>query len=286
MQTSYSLDPAVGREGVQADSRTLKHIVSRCANGIIKAGKGVFSSTGFGQPGSNKRDPGSIYQNPTPGAAALATALLTGGASSASIQTITSFNGTNAAADMTPARKVTMVLSSHANWDATVAVLTGVNHLGLTVSENLTIPDAGNVTLTTTGYFKRLTSLVIPAQSGAAGTFTLGVSILDSSVTLADFVGFALYDAAQTAVVIPNTAGTAEYQDTDTVSVLVKGALWVVTEDACVAGGDVYVRTGAGTFSQLGAVRSDSDSSSAIQITGARFGRDSAIGALNIIELY
>lgn len=291
-QTSYSIQPAVGRAGVLADSRTMVHTVSRIMNGLAKAGLAAFRSTGFGQPGSNNRDPGSVFQNPSPAAAASAVSILaSGGASSLSSQVIsgTAFNGAGPGipgADMTPARKINLVLSNHANWSATTAVLTGVNHLGATVSENLSIPSGGNATVSTVGYFKQITSLSIPAQGGTSGTFTIGVGALSGTLAITDFEGFVIYDPSTDCPVVPNTAGTHELRDSYTASLLYKGAMWVNTENAVVAGAPVFVRIASGTFSQLGAVRGDADTASAIVIPNARFVRDSAIGGLNIIELY
>lgn len=71
-------------------------------------------------------------------------------------------------------RNVTLTLSSHADWDATVAVVTGLDVFGRTMAENLSIPNAGNATVVGVKAFKSLTSLVIPAQSGAGGTADLG----------------------------------------------------------------------------------------------------------------
>jgi hypothetical protein len=291
MQTSYALDPAVGREGMIADSRIMKHFVSRLANGVIRAGKAVFRSVGFGQPGSNNRDPGSVYQNSVPAAAATVNAILaTGGASSTSVQVVqgTALNGgSGVTADMAPARRVTLVLSNSANWLATNATLAGVNHLGQNVTELLAIPANGNVTLTSVGYFKRVTSLTIPVQGGAGGTYTIGVAILDSTVDITDFEGFAIYDASCDTVIFPNQNGVAEFRDSDSVSVMYKGALWVATENAVVAGQAAFVRIAAGAGgSQVGAARGDADTATAVVIPNARFLRDSGIGGLNILELY
>jgi hypothetical protein len=105
-----------------------------------------------------------------------ADAIITSRASSGSIQTITGtgLNGAVGQAAMDPPRSLEFVFSSHANWDATTAVVTGTDSAGNTVSENFTIPDAGNATVTGTQLFRTVTQVVIPAQSGTSGTFTLG----------------------------------------------------------------------------------------------------------------
>jgi hypothetical protein len=104
--------------------------------------------------------------------------LATGGASAIAEQTISgaSLNGVTGYRDMTVPRKITLVLSSHADWDATTATLTGLDVDGNSQSESLTIPNGGNSTVTSTKRYKRVVSLTIPAQSGTGGTFTVGVA--------------------------------------------------------------------------------------------------------------
>lgn len=103
-------------------------------------------------------------------------AIVATGASSLSEQTLTGSTLDGATGDdvMTEPRFITLILSSHANWDLTTAVLSGVDGNGNAVSENLTIPDGGNTTVTSTRRYLRVTSIVIPAQAGTSGTFTVG----------------------------------------------------------------------------------------------------------------
>lgn len=105
-------------------------------------------------------------------------AILSGGASSTSLQTLSgaSLNGVSGYRALSPSRRITLVLSSHADWDATTAVVTGKDAGGNTITENLSIPNGGNTTLTTTALFARVTSVAIPVQSGTGGTFTVGVA--------------------------------------------------------------------------------------------------------------
>ena len=285
MQTSYSLEPAIAREGMIADSRTFKHIVSRLAEGNIKAGRAVFRVPAGGQPFTSLSDPGTVWQQPFPDAAADVDAFKTNIVSSTSIQVIsgTAWNGLVGTSKLSPERLVTLVLSSHADWDATNATLRGYLN-GKLQSETLAIPNNGNATVTSTKYYDQILDLTIPAQSGTGGTATVGVAILDSSITLSDFEGFAVWDPCLVPNTIPSQDQVAEYHDKDAVSVMYKGGMWVVTEDAVVAGGTVNVRvTGTGN---VGAVRSDTDSGNAIAITGARFESDASAGGLVKIGLY
>jgi hypothetical protein len=289
MQTSVSTSKPYGRAGMKYDNSSFEKIISKICEGSVKAGLGVFRVPGYGQVGTTMVDPGSVYQGPSPVAAADVDAIIASGASAATEQTISGTGLTGVVGDdvMYPARTLTLVLSNHTDWDATTAVWTGKNEYGQSVTENVAIPNGGNGTVTTTGRFSQVTSLYIPAQTGAGGTFTAGVSILDGTVNLADFVGVALLDLSMVPNVVPSQDQTAEYHDADTVSVMRKGAIWVETEDACSEGGDVYVRVGTGAGgSQLGAFRSDADTASAVQITGARWGKDSSASGLNVLELY
>jgi len=108
---------------------------------------------------------------------ASATAIIaTGGASSASSQTLSgaALNGPRAGGTFRPA-KLSLVLSSHADWDATTAVVTGLGERGEAQTESLSIPDGGNSTVSGAKLFTKVTQVVIPAQSGTGGTFTLGL---------------------------------------------------------------------------------------------------------------
>ncbi len=114
--------------------------------------------------------------NPTANAASATSVLATGGASAASEQTLTAtdFNGAVGATPFRLPVKATLVLSSSADWNATNATLTGIDDKGTSVSETLAIPDGGGATVTSVNNYSRIVSLVIPAQGGTGGTFTIG----------------------------------------------------------------------------------------------------------------
>lgn len=285
MQTSYSNAPPIGRVGALADSRLFRHILSRIAEGTIEIGRSVFRVPVYGGEGQNaEHGPGMVYQQPSPAIAVDVDAILaSGGATAVTAQVFegTELNGVVGTGVMSPARKITAVLSSNANWDATTAVLTGETEDGEIVTENMTIPDGGNTTLTTTGTYRRVISWALPAQSGAGGTFTLGIAVLDT-VTIADWEGVAMFTPFEGGQLVPDANG--EIQDGETLAVMRKGSIWVVTEDACAPGGDVYTRVG-GT-GQMGAFRSDADGGNAVQIPGARWERASAANGLNKLAMY
>jgi hypothetical protein len=95
-------------------------------------------------------------------------------------------DGVIGGAAMVPGRYLELVLSSHADWDATTATLIGYDNNGNQITESLAIPNGGNATVNSTKRYARVVSLAIPAQSGTGGTFTLGVrarAVADGSST-------------------------------------------------------------------------------------------------------
>lgn len=104
-----------------------------------------------------------------------ADAIIATGASTAGLQTLTgaSLDGVVGGAVMSPPRMLSFTFSSHADWDATTATVTGKDVDGNTITETFAIPNGGGSANGTT-HFARVTSVAIPAQSGTGGTFTMG----------------------------------------------------------------------------------------------------------------
>lgn len=285
MQTNYSLDPAIAKEGMIADSRSLRHIVSRLCEGIVKAGLAVFRVPVYGSPFSGKGgDPGQVYQTPSPALAVDVDAIATSYTTSAAIQVLsgTALNGVVGDDAMRPGRLITGTLSSHADWNVGTMVVAGELD-GVAKSESVAIPDAGNTTISTVGAFDKVTSITISAMGGTGGTATFGIAVLDGSVTEADFEGFAIYDNTIPANVVPSQDQTAEYHDAGTINVMQSGAFWAVAEVPASAlyKGAVYVRISGG---QMGAVRHDADGGAAIAVTGWRFACDARTDGLVKVE--
>lgn len=261
-QISYSQNPAAGRPGQLAtcnawDSRT---IAVAEASGI-EPGRIVVRSA------SQTSGAGSVTKAVLPaGQAADVDAVIATGASAAAPQTYetATLDGVVGASAILVPAAVTMTISSHADWDATTAVLTAVNSEGVTVTENLSIPDAGNTTLTTTGLYVRVVSLAIPAQSGAGGTFTLGYA-QSSTITGAQIIGVAALDPSQEPpVLLPQYKIGAAWTE---------GVVWVATDALVVEGAKAYVRVFAGVGESLGILRGDADGGDAVLVPGARFGK-------------
>lgn len=293
MQLTYNSDPGMGRAGMLATADIVKRTMSRLARGPIAAGRGVFIVPALGAPGTPPNpNPGTVYQNPSPAAAVDVDAVITTRASAAAGVTVdsTGFNGVAGDGPFYPPRKLTVTTSAHADFDADAdgLVITYVNDQGATVSETFATADGGGETFTTTGYAVQPVSYAFAADSmsGAGGSFTAGVAVLDASVTIADFVGVALYDSATVESTYFADTRTEEYVDGATVPLLRVGSVWVTSEDACAEGAPVYMRVGAGAGgSLLGSFRSDADTATAVLVPGARWGRTSLANGLNILEL-
>lgn len=279
-QTSYSLNPAVGRVGMLADSRTIKNVRSRLADGDLAAGLAL----GLGEaPTAGGADPGSVKTLvASPAIGVDVDHIVTTHATAASDQTLTgtSLNGTVGGGVMTPSRNVTVTLNSHANWDATTGYIRGYDAQGNFRSESLTIPDGGNVTLTTVIGFSQVVEVFIPTQSGTAGSYTVGIAAGGVALGKHNVAGVALYDASRE----PNTS-TAEYDDNVAVPLLTKGAVYVSTEEACTPSSPVFVRITAAGAEEAGGFRTSSDSGDAFPMMGCRYLLSSGIAGLNVLEL-
>lgn len=157
-----------------------------------------------------------------------------------------------------PARRLTILLNSHADWDATTGQLVYEIPGGGYIVEALAIPNAGNVTLTSAHGAARFDKFIVPAQTSANAKIDR-VGVLNTVAFIGldkrHFSGVVLYSQTDE----PNSA-TLEYADGDEVSVLTKGFFWAVPESNVVEGGPVYARTvlsGADVRGQFSGVATD-----------------------------
>ena len=167
VQTSYPANPGGAYAGQLADSGAID-VQSGIADADIVAGIICV------------RDNAGQGVAPPAAAAASATAILaSGGTSTGGTQTLTTaLNGAVGRSAMVPPRNITFTFSSHADWDATTATVTGLDADGEALSEDFAIPNGGNATVTGAKLFASVTSVSIPAQSGTGGTFTIGTGLL------------------------------------------------------------------------------------------------------------
>lgn len=285
-QTSYSQRPGEALLGQIAEAMAPSMRSAGVARGQVKAGFGVFKVPGTGTRGQFPTKEREVFHQPNPSAAVDVDAFLTATATAATPVTHTSFNGVVGSSELQPARKLTITLSNHADFDATTATVVYLNEGGRRTTEVLNIPDGGNATLTTTGYVSQLISVALQAQAGVGGSYTIGIAAMPA-LTIADFLGVAIrqviHETFASNDVWRYTGGgvaasaTADYVDCDSVPFLSQGGIWVASEEAVSDMDPVYVRVAAGAGgSILGAFRNDADTASCVAVTGARFVRNAS----------
>lgn len=249
-QTAYTNVLAAARAGMLADDGYSEKI-SKVAQGTVRVG--TLSLIGIAATYQNGPFTASATAyNPSPGSVLAisdpvvsATSILASGGTTATSPTSFSgaaLNGTTGTSRMSPARRISLVLSNSANWTAGVTIkVTGVDQDGYVVTEVLFPPASGNVTLVTDGYFGRVTNIAVSATGGAAATFTAGFTAGDGLLGDCDSV-IPIYDPSRE----PLSSGAApnfdQYADKDPVPCLRRGAIWVVSEAATNEGDPVFVR--------------------------------------------
>lgn len=267
VQITYSLAPAAGLPGMpgRVGMKSLIRTFIACA--ALVPGRFYFKGPASGNAAG---EVGPIEP------AADADAIIATGASSGSQQVISgaSLDGVIGAGEIYPPRNITLTFSNHANWDATTAVVAGTDENGVAQTENFSIPDGGNATVTGATKFRTVTSITIPAQSGTSGTFTAGVgSLLGAADHIA--AGLAVLDVTRTSL---------NYADGDLVPIAREGEFYVTSETAVKEGDPVWVRVVAGVGENLGAVRATPDSNDCVRIKNARFTSTNSAG-LSKLEL-
>ncbi len=283
-QSSYSHRPSEATVGQLASAFAPYNITAKIARGLIKAGYAVFKTTANGGSHDSMLDPGECVHIPNPGVAVNTTAILaTGGTSATGTVSGAALNGVVGVTEMQPPRKVTIIFDASTDWDPTTGTFSFYNDQGALVTENVSI--ATSTTHTTTAFVSRVVSFAKPAQSGAGGTFTMGIAAL-AAASITDFLGVAIRKPIKTTIAtagiygypgITSTSVTADFIDGETVSVLEGGDIWVYAEEAIADGDPVYVRVASGAGgSVLGAFRNDADTASCLLVPGARFRRKSS----------
>lgn len=191
-------------------------------------------------------------------------AIIATGASTAGIQTLSgaSLDGVVGVLEMFPPRNLTFTISSHANWDATQIVVTGTDEDGVVMQEAFLVPDAGAATLTGLKHFRTVTQVVIPAQSGTAGTFTMGFGASLGPIGGQGVHGVAMYDASRKPEAYP-----VDY----CMPCVRKGRVNVTSESTYSDGDPVYVRWVSTGDEINGQVRNAPDASDCTLLKGARF---------------
>lgn len=267
VQTTYGAAPAIGYAGQFADTGD-RDVRSVTAEAVLTPGLVVLRGTSTKAEG----------KHPSAADAADPDGIIATIASAATAQTLSgaSLDGVIGGNDMLPPRNVVLVLSSHANWDLSIARVTGTDHEGNVITEELVIPDAGNATVTGVKHFRSVTSLYIPAQSGTSGTATLGTGSSLGPIGSEVVHGIALYDASREPEAYP-----VDY----VVPVLRRGRVYVQAEAAVDVGAPVYVRFVVTGDEQLGGLRGAPDANDCALLKGARWASKTTGAGLAVVEL-
>jgi hypothetical protein len=284
MQTSYDAKPAIGKEGMIADSRIMRNVISRISSGVIKAGRGVFRASSY-TPGLDSGNPGQIVQAISPVATLDVDAIATGTVIKSVVAGVTYLaavaNGAVGADEMIPPRRLTVTFDASTDWDPGAGSISFLDENGELVTEALAV--ATSAALTTTAKARSFVGITLPAATGTGGTATIGIAAL--AFTLADFEGVAVYDAS----VEPPAdaiAAVTEYGDDMAIPVLETGAIYVLPETAVVPTDTVYVRVAAGAGgSDLGAFGNTADTATCVAVTNAKWGSKASADALAILIL-
>lgn len=196
--------------------------------------------------------------------------------SSASPQTVAaaSFDGATGAVQMRQARNVTLTLSNSADWDATTAIVYGLDEDGAPTSESLTIPNGGNATVSGLKLFRSVSSVYIPAQSGTGGTATLGFGSILGPID----------GSAAGVVPFETSRSSLTFASGEVCPVVRVARVWVTTEEAVVEGRDVYVRMVATGDELVGAFRATPDANDCALLRSARWASTSTSG-LALLEI-
>lgn len=268
VQTSVRTQERLGRPGMAYDPSAQS--VTRVTEGAARPGQIALRGVVAAKAGKGAR---AIFAP----AAADPDGLKTNIGSTAGIQTLSGvdFQGAIGVTRMVPARNLVLVLSSHADWDATTAVATGLDEYGREITENIVIPNAGNATVTGAKFFSQITSFVIPAQSGTGGTATLGTGTLLAPLTQVDVIGIYRYLAAKQLA----QDATTEFAANDIVSVFDQGPVWVEVEEDVKDGEQVFTRLIATGDEVVGGYRNDRDGTivapDCVPVIGMRYSGDS-----------
>lgn len=273
--TGYKLPPSKARPGQLADgAHDIASVSCDAADGtppgllVIRTRNGDMAG---GPPVDITADPDSIYtSHPASGAGA---------------QNLTEadWDGVLADGGIFPPRKLTITLNSHADWDATTGSWTFPDENGVLITEAIDIPNAGNVTRTSTAYASGPpTAVSIPQQTSANATYQIGTS---ASATLegGDVLGVSVREHHGRTV--PVFDDNEIWDDQVEFGALRQGRIYVQMENAFVAGSHPYVRLVAGVGEQRGRFRTGPDGSDGVVVRRIRLMNSGDAGEYAVIDV-
>lgn len=257
-QSSYTQTPVLGKRGGVSDD---------CYGDDLTVALAAATIPGRLLIRSNQTvSPIPVAEIPVASAADV-DAIIVIGASTAGVQTLAAadFDGVIGADYFGVPAFISFTFSSNVDWDATNITVTGVLADGSTGTDTIAIPDGGNATVTGDVAFWKITGVSIPAQSGAGGTYTMGIAATGRELTGAQILGVAKRDA----LVIDDD----ELPTTRPAGARRLGRIFVETDETVVVGAPAFVRVIADGAKLPGMFRNDANSGAAVAITGARFTR-------------
>jgi hypothetical protein len=257
-QATYSQSPIQAKRGMIPDAGPGDDIVVALAAATIP-GRLLIRS-------NQTVSPIPVAEVPVASAADADAIIVTGG-STAGIQSLVAadFDGAIGAGYFNVPAFITMTFSSHADWNATTATITGILADGSVGTDTIAIPDAGNAAVTGDVSFWKITGVSIPAQAGTGGTFTMGVAATGRDLTAAQVLGVAKRDS----LVIDDD----ELQVTCPAGARRRGRICVETDETVLVGAAAFVRVITDGVKLVGMFRDDADSGAAVALSGAHFTR-------------
>lgn len=268
MQTSYPTEERLGRAGAAYDSRP--DSISRIAEAPMRPGDVALR-------GDDANSNGKTAQPLAAPVAADADGVMTTRALLATAESLSgaALDGAIGGDRMVPGRNVTLALNNDLHWTAGTITVHGEDDYGRAQSEAFTAPSGGNVTLTGTKTFSKVTQVDTPAGGGANRTLAAGIGSLLGSLTSRDVLGLVRYLAALE--VAPGD--THEFAQYDVLNIIHGGRVWVEVEEDVLDGEQLYVRLVAAGAEVVGGFRNDRDGTAsapdAVPVIGMRFWGDS-----------
>lgn len=274
MQTSITVLPLPGLEGQVADSMPREQ-TSHHADGAIKPGRLVLTAADdtVGLPAPLPSDNDAIMEE-----------LATLGAAGSQTFIGADLDGLLGSSDLYPARQVTITLASEADWNATVALVSGISEDGRYIDLPYDLPNNGNSVVYSRAavqgapvFFRKVLSVTIPAQGGDA----VGRVGVDASLGSFKNAGVAVLNQFQ---------DDTNFADGDMLSVLRKGRIWVKPENAVSVGDSAFARFLVAGETELGAFRGGNPGGTGsapqgVKVEGAKFVTSASAGEPAMLEV-
>ncbi len=276
-----SQNPTGGQAGRPVEGFTYE-IASSICSAAVPFGRGVVKMKGV--TGVTDDDDEECQLPPNVPAADV-DAIIASGASTNGVQVWTAdgtssldFDGVIGYRKSIYGRPIQITTNSHADWNATTCYLSGFDVNGAQVWDSILLTADGAATdLATFGVgFAQVTKFILPAQTGANGTFTLGYQGATTAQTV-DLFGVAIVNDAGESATTYAAAGQGSF--------LRRGRIWVTVENAVTRGQQAFLRhtSDGGSNTALGTWRGDWDAGRAAAVPWARF--MTAAGAAGLAQL-